>query len=201
MTLAARSPGLAPHAAFIVADASHLPFRACAFDAVICTETLEHLVDDLGAMSEIARVLRDGGTLLGAVPTHFTERIFWRLSPGYRDAPGGHVRIYSPRMLIDRLMLRGLRVTRVRYAHFVDSIVWLRFSLTDLLRRSRPTGFEAAVALAVAAERPVPTWRASLRAAISRSRFIEACDTLGALVLPKSLLFVARKRRSLVDEP
>ena len=179
----------------VVGDASRLPFRDAAFDAVICTETLEHLPDDAGAMREIARLLRPGGTLLGAVPSHFTELLFWRLSYGYWHTPGGHVRIYRPRSMVDQLARAGLHVTYVRYVHFVDSLVWLRFCLTDYLRpRRRPaTGFEAAVMLAVAAERPVATWRSRLRASIARSRFIAALDVVGALVWPKSFTFVAIK--------
>jgi SAM-dependent methyltransferase len=178
----------------VVADAAHLPFLAGAFDAVICTETLEHLPDDAGATREIARVLQDGGTLLGAVPTHFTERLYWHLSRGYREAPGGHVRIYTPHELIGRLRCAGLRVTGARYAHFIDSMIWLRFCVTDVLRPRRPrSDYEAAIMLAVAAERPVASWRTTLRRAIARSRFIAAIDAAGACIWPKSLLFVARK--------
>jgi ubiquinone/menaquinone biosynthesis C-methylase UbiE len=178
----------------IAADAAHLPFRDASFDAAICTETLEHLPDDRAPAREIARVLVDGAPLLGAVPTHFTERLYWALSRGYRNTPGGHVRIYTPRAIVDTLRAAGLRVDGIRYAHFVDSIVWLRFCLTDFLRPMRPnTDFEAAVLLAIAEERPTPTWRTNLRRALARSRFIAALDAAGALVWPKSLLFTARK--------
>jgi SAM-dependent methyltransferase len=179
----------------IAGDASRLPFRERVFDAVICTETLEHLPDDTGAIRDIARVLADGGTLLGAVPSHFTECLYWALSPGYRTAPGGHVRIYDPPRLLAKLAVSGLVTTDMRYVHFVDSIVWLRFCLTDFLRpRRKPrTDFEAAVMLAVAAERPVATWRTRLREAIGASRFIATLDALGAFVWPKSLTFVATK--------
>ncbi len=181
---------------FIVADAAYLPFRDAAFDVAICTETLEHVPDDGAAAREIARVLVDGATLLGAVPSHFTERLYWALSRGYRTTPGGHVRIYTPRALIDVLSGAGIRVTSVRYAHFIDSIVWLRFCLTDFMRPTRPaTGYEAAILLAVAAERRVPAWRSRLRRALASSRFIAAIDAAGACVWPKSLLFTATRRR------
>ncbi len=180
----------------VVGDAARLPFRDGAFDAVICTETLEHLPDDAGAMREIARLLTPGGRLLGAVPSHFTELVYWRLSRGYWNTPGGHVRIYSPRGLQRRLRDAGLTLSSIRYVHFIDSIVWLRFCLTDFLRPARPqSDFEAAVILAVAAERPVPTWRTRLRAAIGTSRFISLIDAAGALVWPKSLSFTAIKRQ------
>lgn len=179
----------------IAADACHLPFRSETFDAVICTETLEHLPDDRGAMHEIARSMKQGALLHGAVPSHFTEVPFFTLSPGYRNAPGGHVRIFSPASLFRKLASEGIAVQNFRYIHFVDSLVWLRFCLTDFLRQ-RPaprTDFEAAVLLAVAAERTVPTWRTRLRRAISTSRVIQAIDTAGAFIWPKSLTFVARK--------
>jgi len=178
----------------VAADASRLPFRDGAFDAAICTETLEHLPDDAGAMREIARTLVGGGVLLGAVPSHFTELVYWRLSRGYHDTPGGHVRIYRPRRLAAKLQRAGLRVTDVRYVHFIDSLVWLRFCVADFLRRDRPkSGYEAAIMLAVAAEQSVPTWRTRLRSAMGRSRFIAAIDVAGAVVWPKSFTFVARK--------
>lgn len=178
----------------IVGDATRLPLRDGVFHAVICTETLEHLPDDAGAIREIARVLRHDGLLHGAVPSHFTEMLFWRLSYGYWHTPGGHVRIYRPRELVSQLRRAGLRVVDVRYVHFVDSLVWLRFCLTDFLRPSRPaSGYEAAIMLAVAAERPIATWRTRLRTAIGSSRFIALIDAGGAFVWPKSLSFIARK--------
>jgi hypothetical protein len=89
----------------------------------------------------------------------------------------------------------------VRYAHFVDSMIWLRFCLTDFLRRpARPrSDYEAAIMLAVAAERPVAPWRTTLRGALVKSRFVAALDAAGALVWPKSLLFVAIKGDTLRD--
>lgn len=190
----ARLTGIGPRVDLIAADASRLPFRPEAFDAVICTETLEHLPDDTGAMREIARVLTPGGLLHGAVPSHFTEIPYFMLSRGYRNAPGGHVRIYAPKRLFAKLHRAGFRIDDVRYVHFVDSLVWLRFCLTDFLRPREPrSAFEAAVMIAVAAERPIPTWRTRLRQALATSKFIAATETLGALIWPKSLTFVATK--------
>jgi SAM-dependent methyltransferase len=175
----------------IAGDLTRLPFRDAAFDTVICTETLEHLRDDRTAMREMARVMRDGAALLGAVPSHFTELLYWRLSGGYRNAPGGHVRIYRPQELAEALRDVGIAVRETSYVHFVDSLVWLRFCATDALRPRRARSpFEQAVDLAVAAERRPAAWRRRLRAAVGRSRFIGALDAAGALVWPKSMTFV-----------
>jgi SAM-dependent methyltransferase len=47
-----------------------LPFPKGAFDAIWCTEVLEPLFDVHGALSELNRVLKDGGALLLTTPYH-----------------------------------------------------------------------------------------------------------------------------------
>jgi SAM-dependent methyltransferase len=180
----------------VAGDATRLPFRDGAFDAVICTETLEHIADDRAAIGEMARVLRNGGTLHGAVPTHFTEPLYWKLSPSYPQTPGGHVRIYRPRTLIARLRAAGFRLVDVRFMHAIDSVLWLRFFALDFLHRQRRLPeFEAAVLFATALERREAPWRRRLRAAVPESRFLAWLDAIGAYVWPKSFTFTARKAR------
>lgn len=41
-----------------VADAAYLPFKNGSFDLVLCSETLEHVVDDNSAIKELARICR-----------------------------------------------------------------------------------------------------------------------------------------------
>jgi SAM-dependent methyltransferase len=59
-----------PH---VQAEAEHLPFMEGKFDAVVCSELLEHVPDPKGVLSEVHRVLRSGGSLLLCVP--FMNRI------------------------------------------------------------------------------------------------------------------------------
>ncbi len=59
-----------PH---IRTDAAVLPFGDASFDAVICSEMLEHVPDPPAVLSEIQRVLKPGGALLVCVP--FLNRI------------------------------------------------------------------------------------------------------------------------------
>ena len=105
-------------------DALALPFPDAAFDRVICSEVLEHLPDDVGAMRELARVLRPGGTMAVTVPRFGPELVNWALSDEYHNVPGGHVRIYRRSVLVERLTSTGLVVTGHHYAHGLHSPYW-----------------------------------------------------------------------------
>jgi SAM-dependent methyltransferase len=53
---------------FVVADATHLPFKDGSFSQVICSEVLEHLPEDRPALREIASVMKPGGSLILTFP-------------------------------------------------------------------------------------------------------------------------------------
>jgi SAM-dependent methyltransferase len=111
-------------AGVVQGDALALPFPNETFDRVICSEVLEHIPDDVAAMSELARVLRLGGTMAITVPRYGPEKINWALSDEYHNVPGGHVRIYRRRQLEQRLRSVGLAVTGHGYAHGLHSPYW-----------------------------------------------------------------------------
>jgi ubiquinone/menaquinone biosynthesis C-methylase UbiE len=102
----------------------HLPFPDATFDRVICSEVLEHIPGDLEAMSELARVLRPGGTMAITVPRFLPELVNWALSDEYHNVPGGHIRIYRRSVLEERLTSVGLRVLGHHYAHGLHSPYW-----------------------------------------------------------------------------
>ena len=66
----------APDAGFVTGDAENLPLASSSFDLALCTETLEHLNEPEKAVSELVRVLRPGGRLIGSVPR---RHVIWRL--------------------------------------------------------------------------------------------------------------------------
>ena len=90
-------------------DATRLPFPDRSFDRIIAAEVLEHVDDDMGAIRELVRVLRPGGTIAATVPSFLPERICWALTDEYH-APfvaGGHVRIYTQAELRNKLGAAG----------------------------------------------------------------------------------------------
>lgn len=60
----------------VVGDICNLPIKDNEFDAVLCTEVLEHVYDPITAVKELKRVLRPGGTIIITAPfrsyTHFS---------------------------------------------------------------------------------------------------------------------------------
>lgn len=51
-----------------VCDASAVPVGDASFDAVLCTEMLEHVPDPIAVIREIARILKPGGKLILTAP-------------------------------------------------------------------------------------------------------------------------------------
>jgi SAM-dependent methyltransferase len=112
------------HANVVRGDALHLPFPDATFDRVICSEVLEHIPEDVAAMSELTRVLRPGGTMAITVPRFGPELVNWALSDEYHHVPGGHIRIYRRSVLQERLTSTGLVLTGHHYAHGLHSPYW-----------------------------------------------------------------------------
>jgi len=108
------------------ADATALPYPDGTFDRIIASEVLEHILDDLGALRELTRVLRPGGAIAVTVPTFLPEQICWRLSDQYHApaAIGGHVRIYTKTEVRAKLRAVGLQPTRSHREHSLHSPYW-----------------------------------------------------------------------------
>jgi SAM-dependent methyltransferase len=88
-------------------DATRLPALSESVDLVVAFDVLEHLDDDTGAVAEIVRVLRPGGTLLVSVPC---DPRLW----SEHDVAVGHVRRYTRPVLQELLLGGGLELEQLR---------------------------------------------------------------------------------------
>lgn len=107
-----------------LADAHRLPFEDDAFDAVICSEVLEHVEDWEGVLSEIARIVRPGGRIGLSVPRYWPEAVCWRLTDKYANTPGGHVRIFKRDQLETATHDLGWRRYKAHHAHALHAPYW-----------------------------------------------------------------------------
>ena len=107
-------------------DATRLPFPDGSFDRIIAAEVLEHVDDDAGAIRELVRVLRPGGTIAATVPSFLPERICWALTDEYHApfVPGGHVRIYTVAELANKLGTAGAEPYARHKEHGIHAPYW-----------------------------------------------------------------------------
>lgn len=113
-----------PRSDVVRGDALSLPFPDDAFDAVVCSEVLEHLPEYEPALDEVVRVLRPGGRLGVSVPRYGPERLCWLLSDAYHEVDGGHVRMFRRSELDRALASRGLSVVDSAHAHALHAPFW-----------------------------------------------------------------------------
>ncbi len=113
----------------VIASVLALPFANGAFDAVICTEVLEHVPEPGHALAEIHRVLRDGGQVYITVPMtwghHYVPHDYYRYTRyglTYLLEKGGFrvVRVYQIGGLFTAMLARvqdllGLGIFRLAY--------------------------------------------------------------------------------------
>lgn len=117
-------------------DAPGLPLASGTVDVVIMSELIEHLVDTDGAVEEVHRVLKPGGSLLLSTPNLaawfnrgllalgtqpvFSEvslrRVFGR--PGSQVA--GHLHLFTRRALVEFLEANGFTSVEVAGARYHD---------------------------------------------------------------------------------
>ena len=105
----------------IVPAEGHWPLADASFDLVWAGETIEHVADTVGWLSEVHRVLRAGGRLLLSTPAHGRLRMLALALSGTRfechfDPRADHLRFYSRRTLARLLADLGFREIEVRGA-------------------------------------------------------------------------------------
>ena len=123
---------------FGVSDIYSLPFKDNTYDSVICSEVLEHVESPEKSLEELIRVRKPGGVIALSVPRFFPEWVCWQLSSGYRNMPGGHVRIFKHKELKKLALKYGLRYKSFHWAHGLHSPYWW---LQCLLWNKRESSF------------------------------------------------------------
>jgi SAM-dependent methyltransferase len=165
----------------VVADMAHLPFRPSSFDRVFASEVFEHLVDDVEAIREVARIVCRGGLVAVTVPRAGPERANWMVSDAYHEVEGGHVRIYRRRDLVSLLDGAGLRVLGSHHAHALHSPYWFLRCLVGVERDDHPL---------VRAYHRLLVWDITRRPVLTRS-----LERLLNPVFGKSLVVYAERTR------
>ncbi|HEY3960339.1 MAG TPA: class I SAM-dependent methyltransferase [Solirubrobacteraceae bacterium] len=100
-----KAHALVPQARLLQGDACELPLRDASLDAALSANLLEHLPDDLAALSELRRVLRPGARAVVVVPAG--PDVY-----DYYDRFLGHERRYGNGELARKGRVAGLEVLR-----------------------------------------------------------------------------------------
>ncbi|MFM8315969.1 MAG: class I SAM-dependent methyltransferase, partial [Deltaproteobacteria bacterium] len=123
----------AENASFEVQDVRFIDKRTefnSAFDVVICTENIEHVLDDKKQMEDIYRCLKPGGRLLLTTPYYYYKPISkaGELGPFFKVESGGHVRRgYTKAMLEELCDESGFRIEEISSCSgfLSQKITWL----------------------------------------------------------------------------
>jgi len=87
----------------LVASISHMPFDDESFDLICALDIIEHVEDDVAAMTELARLAADDAILLLSTELH---QAFWTPFDDFV----GHRRRYEPERLLAMLAEHGFTV-------------------------------------------------------------------------------------------
>lgn len=189
------------------ADVARLPHPDGTFDAVVCSEVLEHVDDPAAVAEELRRVLRPGGRLLVTVP-HANFPAAWDPinralgaagAPPLRRGPlagawTDHQRLYRPAELAAHLRAGGLEVEELeeqshRCLPFTHLLVY------GLARRAAgrgwvPSSWQASAGRYRDPARPAPTPRGPARALAVLQRSVDRHDRANDHVPPGTTRFI-----------
>lgn len=137
----------------VQAAAEALPFKDGIFDCVICSELLEHVPHPPDVISEVHRVLREGGVLLICVP--FLNRI-------HADPHdyGRYTDAYWRRVLSDRDMFCSVEIEPqgLFWCVFVDMLRDLAYRKASTGWLAHPLAIRLLAKLMALAKRKALTW-------------------------------------------
>lgn len=103
---------------YVYADMNRsLPFTDDAFDAAVCLEGIEHLINPVTLLSELIRVVRPGGTVVLSTPNilNFYSRLQFLLTGAFYQFNPATLRDLPADTREDRFHIAPLSYHRVRY--------------------------------------------------------------------------------------
>jgi SAM-dependent methyltransferase len=112
----AATEGVADRTLWVCCSAEKLPLASEGFGAALAIAVLEHVPDDLAALSELARVLEPGGRAWVTVP-HALRHAWpiFRLPSRRHDRQLGHLRRYEADELVAAARTFGLEAEHVQF--------------------------------------------------------------------------------------
>jgi predicted SAM-dependent methyltransferase len=124
-------------------DITNIEQESNKFDTIICYHILEHIVEDIQAMSELHKVLKPNGTIF--IQTPFKEGDIYEdysiISPEDRETYFGqndHVRTYSVEGLKQRLENTGFKVQIKKFKKYTgDLFLGLKSPETVLIAKKQ----------------------------------------------------------------
>ena len=119
---------------YVAADGIRLPFKTGSFDQTICSEVLEHVVDDWKALQELARVMKPSGQLILTFPH---RKCYF----AYDDHFVKHLRRYELSEMEDRLHAVGLSPVSVQniLGPLEKVTMWSVVVCFSLLKKFKPS--------------------------------------------------------------
>lgn len=147
---------------FIQGDICKLPFKDNSFDKIILSEVLEHIPDDLKALTEVKRVIKPNGVIAITVPNHnypfFWDPLNWvreHLGLGHFNPNNGlfggiwamHLRLYHPDEIRDLVERIGLKIEKIKvlthycvpFNHnilYIGKQFYIKMPVSDSLKKS-----------------------------------------------------------------
>lgn len=116
------------HISFVVADAHKIPFRNKSFDIVVCTETLEHVVEPKRVLGEIKRVLKkDGYAIISMDSGSLLFKIiwfFWTKTKG-KVWESAHLHEFNAKLLENLIKAADFKVKKKNTSHFGMAVTFL----------------------------------------------------------------------------
>ncbi len=113
---------------FFSCDAHDLPFKNNFFDIVICTETLEHVIDPKKVLLEIKRVLKkDGRSIISMDTGSQLFRFVWYcwIKTKGKVWKNAHLHEFNTHILENIIKEAGFKIILKKISHFGMSVTFL----------------------------------------------------------------------------